>query len=162
LLYLLFLAILPPVRVRRLQEPLPRGRFDLAVSALAVHHLIAAEKSDLFARIASALRASGAFVLGEVVVSENADDRVIPIEPGVDFPDRLDDQLRWLADAQLEATVVWTQKDLAVIRSRGSSVAARNGDPTLADLSFSARKATRARRPGAGVSHWAFWPVRYR
>ena len=45
------------LHVARLQDPLPLGRFDLVVSALAVHHLDAAEKADLFARVAARLRA---------------------------------------------------------------------------------------------------------
>ena len=114
-------ALLPhdrvEVRVGWLEDPLPNGRFDLVVSALAVHHLTAADKADLFARIASSLRSGGVFVLGDVVIPENAEDRVIPLQPEVDQPDRLDDQLRWLVDARLEPTVVWAEKDLAVVRA---------------------------------------------
>ena len=40
-----------------------------------------------------------------------------PLEAGVDLPDRLDDQLRWLKDAKLDPTVVWAERDLAVIRA---------------------------------------------
>jgi tRNA (cmo5U34)-methyltransferase len=105
------------VFVRRLEEPLPAGDFDLVVSALAVHHLASVDKADLFARIASALTPGGVFALGDVVVPENAEDQVTPIEPGVDLPDRLDDQVRWLADAGLEPTVVWAKRDLAVVRA---------------------------------------------
>src|SRR4051794_5258384 len=43
------------LRVGRLEDPLPPGPFDLAVSALAVHHLAGAAKGDLFARVAAAL-----------------------------------------------------------------------------------------------------------
>src|SRR6185437_11732076 len=50
---------LPPHRVSllvgRLEDPLPEGPFDLVVSALAVHHLQAVGKADLFRRIANAL-----------------------------------------------------------------------------------------------------------
>jgi len=42
---------------------------------------------------------------------------VTPLEPGVDVPDRLDDQLTWLAAAGFEATVEWSWKDLAVVRA---------------------------------------------
>ena len=105
------------VRVGRLEDPLPRGCFDLVVSALAVHHLPAAGKADLFARIASALRPGGTFVLGDVVVPEQSEDQVTPLEDGFDLPDRLDDQVRWLEDAQLDPTVVWAERDLAVIRA---------------------------------------------
>lgn len=105
------------VRVGRLEDPLPKGRFDLVISALAVHHLPAAGKADLFTRIASALRPGGVFVLGDVVVPENAEDQVTPLEDGFDLPDRVDDQVRWLEDAQLDPTVVWAERDLAVIRA---------------------------------------------
>ena len=84
------------VRVGRLEDPLPKCHFDLVVSALAVHHLPAAGKADLFARIASALRPGGTFVLGDVVVPEQSEDQVTPLEDGFDLPDRLDDQFRWL------------------------------------------------------------------
>jgi tRNA (cmo5U34)-methyltransferase len=43
------------LRVSRLQDPLPEGNFDLVVSALAVHHLDAAGKADLYARVADRL-----------------------------------------------------------------------------------------------------------
>ena len=114
-------AALPHDRVEvlagRLEDPLPKDRFDLVVSALAVHHLPAAGKADLFTRIASALRPGGVFVLGDVVVPENAEDQVTPLEDGFDLPDRVDDQVRWLEDAQLDPTVVWAERDLAVIRA---------------------------------------------
>ena len=41
--------------VRGLEDPLPKGTFDLVVSALAVHHLEGADKADLFDRIARQL-----------------------------------------------------------------------------------------------------------
>src|ERR671923_340612 len=53
----------------RLEDPLPDGPFDLVVSALAVHHLDADGKRDLFARVHDALRPGGRFVLGDVVVA---------------------------------------------------------------------------------------------
>ena len=39
----------------RLEDPLPQGQFDLVVSALAVHHLKAEDKADLFRRVAGVL-----------------------------------------------------------------------------------------------------------
>jgi len=105
--------------VRHLEEPLPSGDFDLVVSALAIHHLVSSDKADLFARVASSMSPGGVFVLGDVVTPERAEDQVTPIEPGVDFADRIDDQLRWLADARLKPTVVWVERDLAVIRATG-------------------------------------------
>lgn len=103
------------VRVGRLQEPLPDGPFDLVVSALAVHHLPPEQKADLFVRVANVLRVPGRFVLADVIVPADIADQVIPLEPGVDLPDAIDDQLRWLEDAGLAPSLVWQRKDLVVI-----------------------------------------------
>lgn len=106
------------LRVSRLQDPLPAGPFDLVFSALTVHHLTPDEKADLFRRVADVLRPGGRFVLGDVVVPERANDAVIPLTEGFDLPDRLDDQLEWLAAAGFRATATWTWKDLAVISAQ--------------------------------------------
>ena len=103
------------VRLGRLEDPLPEQEFDLVVSALSVHHLDSAAKRDLFARVAQRLRIGGRFVLGDVVIPEDADDAVTPLEPEVDLPDDLPNQLAWLTAAGLSPTVVWRHKDLAVI-----------------------------------------------
>ena len=103
------------LRVRRLQDPLPEGNFDLVVSALAVHHLDGAGKADLFARVADRLRPGGRFVLGDVVVPDDPADLVTPIDGVYDQPSTTDDQVRWLAAAGLHAEVVWARQDLAVI-----------------------------------------------
>jgi tRNA (cmo5U34)-methyltransferase len=101
--------------VARLQDPLPPRRYDLVVSALAVHHLTSAEKRDLFVRVAAVLRPGGRFVLADVVVPEDPADAVVPIEAGYDLPDRLDDQLEWLREAGFEPEVRWSERDLAVV-----------------------------------------------
>jgi tRNA (cmo5U34)-methyltransferase len=101
--------------VARLQDPLPPRRYDLVVSALAVHHLTPAEKRDLFVRVAAVLRPGGRFVLADVVVPEDPADAVVPIEAGYDLPDRLDDQLEWLREAGFEPEVRWSERDLAVV-----------------------------------------------
>ena len=103
------------LRVQRLEEPLPEGPFDLVVSTLAVHHLDAAAKQDLFRRVAAALAAGGRFVLADVIVPEDPAEARIPLTPDFDLPDRLDDQLGWLADAGFEARATWVAGDLAVI-----------------------------------------------
>ncbi len=114
-------SALDPTRVRlvdgRLQDPLPDGPWDLVVSCLAVHHLDGEGKADLFRRIAAALAPGGRFVLGDVIVPEDLADRVTPIDEteGYDLPDRIDDQLRWLADAGLAPELRWVDRDLAVI-----------------------------------------------
>jgi tRNA (cmo5U34)-methyltransferase len=99
----------------RLEDALPPGPFDLVVSAFAVHHLDAAGKADLFARIASVLRPGGRFVLADVVVPEDPAAAVTPLEASYDLPDTLPEQLRWLVDAGLEPHVTWASGDLAVI-----------------------------------------------
>jgi tRNA (cmo5U34)-methyltransferase len=111
---------LPPEQVEalavsRLEDPLPAGPYDVVVSALAVHHLDAAEKRDLFGRVAEVLALGGRFVLGDVVVPERAEDALIELTEGFDLPDRVDDQLAWLEAVELAPRVVWSQGDLAVI-----------------------------------------------
>jgi tRNA (cmo5U34)-methyltransferase len=101
----------------RLEDPLPRGPFDLVVSALAVHHLDAAGKRDLFRRVFDVLRPGGLFVLADVIVPERNEDVVTPIDGVYDVPDRLDDQLGWLREAGFEAEPFWVYKDLAVVRA---------------------------------------------
>jgi tRNA (cmo5U34)-methyltransferase len=103
------------LRVSRLEDPLPEGRFDLVVSALAVHHLDGAGKADLFARVADRLRPGGRFVLGDVVVPDNSADAVTPIDGVYDQPSTIGEQVRWLAAAGLDAEVVWVRQDLAVM-----------------------------------------------
>jgi tRNA (cmo5U34)-methyltransferase len=105
------------LRVSRLEDPLPEGPFDLVVSCLAVHHLDAEGKRDLFRRIVAALRPGGRFVLADVIVPERAEDAVTPTTPGFDRPDRLDAQLDWLREAGFEAEKTWSWKDLAVVRA---------------------------------------------
>jgi tRNA (cmo5U34)-methyltransferase len=105
------------LRLAQLQDPLPDGPFDLVVSALAVHHLDGPGKQDLFRRIAAVLEPGGTFVLADVVVPENDEDVVTPIDWEYDLPDRVDDQLAWLRGAGLDAEAVWSYKDLAVMRA---------------------------------------------
>ena len=64
------------------------------MSALAVHHLEAACKADLFARVAAQLRPGGGFVLGDVVVPDDPADVVTPIDDVYDQPSTIDDQVR--------------------------------------------------------------------
>ena len=103
------------LRVGRLEDELPPGPFDLVASALAVHHLDGAQKAELFTRIRAVLAPGGRFVLADVVVPEDPADAQIELTPGFDKPSSVPEQLRWLADAGLEARVVWERGDLAVI-----------------------------------------------
>src|ERR671930_1749976 len=106
------------LHVSRLQDPLPEGPFDLVFSALAVHHLDAAGKADLFRRVAAVLAPGGSFVLADVVVPERPEDAVIHCTPGFDLPDTVPVQLEWLEAAGLEPRVAWARRDLAVIVAR--------------------------------------------
>jgi tRNA (cmo5U34)-methyltransferase len=103
------------LRVGRIEEPLPDEPFDLVVSCLAVHHLDAAGKQDLFRRVGEA---AGVFVLGDVIVPEDPADAVTPLTPEFDLPDPLEDQLRWLDEAGFDAEATWVRGDLAVLRAR--------------------------------------------
>jgi tRNA (cmo5U34)-methyltransferase len=103
------------LRVARLEDPLPAGPFDLVLSVLAVHHLDAAGKADLYRRVASVLEPGGRFVLGDVVVPDDPADALTPLSPGFDLPSPAADQLAWLRDAGFDATVAWQERDLAVL-----------------------------------------------
>jgi len=103
------------LRCQKLEDPLPAGTFDVVISALAVHHLDAPGKADLFHRIRDSLDTDGRFVMADVVVTDDPTDMVTPLDPTEDRPDRLDDQLGWLRDAGLEARVAWQSQDLVVI-----------------------------------------------
>lgn len=111
---------LPPDRVetllvRGIEEPLPEGPFDLAISALAVHHLDGPGKADLFRRLAEVLRPGARFVMGDVVVPDDPHDAVTPLSADYDFPSATQDLMSWLAQAGFKPTLVWSHKDLVVI-----------------------------------------------
>jgi tRNA (cmo5U34)-methyltransferase len=105
------------LRVADLTDPLPEGPFDLVVSALAVHHLDGPGKADLFCRVAAVVGPPGRFVLGDVVVPEDSADAVVPLSDDYDRPSSVADQLGWLGEAGFDATVVWSERDLAVVRA---------------------------------------------
>jgi tRNA (cmo5U34)-methyltransferase len=103
------------LREQRLEDELPAGPFDLVVSVLAVHHLDAAGKRDLFARIA---RVTDTFVLGDVVVPEDPAEAVIEIDGVYDVPSSAAEQRQWLEEAGFEVEVTPVRADLAVLRCR--------------------------------------------
>jgi tRNA (cmo5U34)-methyltransferase len=105
------------LRVADLADPLPAGPFDLVVSALAVHHLDGPGKADLFRRVAAVVDPPGRFVLGDVVVPEDPADAVVPLSDDYDRPSSVAEQLRWLDEAGFDAAVVWSERDLAVLRA---------------------------------------------
>ena len=114
------------LREARLEDPLPEGPFDVVFSALAVHHLDGPGKADLFERVATVLAPGGRFVLADVVVPDDPADAITPLNPGFDLPSRADEQVGWLRDAGLDASVIWAERDLAVIeavRRPGSAAA---------------------------------------
>ena len=117
--------ILPPSRVTLLRQdlsaPLPDQRFDLIVSALAIHHLEGRAKVALFEAVRTRLIAGGLFVMGDVVVPRDPADAVIENEPGYDFPSSVEDQLGWLTEVGFSAQVIWTRRDLAVLGAEASA-----------------------------------------
>jgi trans-aconitate methyltransferase len=94
------------VRLGRMEDPLPDGPWDLVISVLAVHHLDADGKRDLFRRVRQESRL---LVLGDVVVVEP---QTVELEPGVDLPSAAADQAEWSG-----GDVVWERGDFAVIRA---------------------------------------------
>jgi tRNA (cmo5U34)-methyltransferase len=103
------------LRLQDLADPLPEGPFDLVFSALAIHHLNAAAKADLFARVAAVLAPGGRFVMADVVAPDDPADVVTPLDPGFDLPEAVPDLLAWLQDAGLRGHVAWQARDLAVL-----------------------------------------------
>jgi tRNA (cmo5U34)-methyltransferase len=99
------------LRRQRLEDPLPPGPFDLVVSVLAVHHLDAGGKRDLFARIAEITEL---FVLGDVVVPERPEDSAVEIDWVEDLPSSMPEQLEWLDEAGFDAEASYVTPDLAV------------------------------------------------
>ena len=100
-----------------LGDPLPDQSFDLVISALAVHHLQGERKAKLFLDIARHLQPGGRFVMGDVVIPDNPADALIENEDGYDFPSTIDDQMSWMNEAGFSPEVVWTCKDLAVLKA---------------------------------------------
>jgi tRNA (cmo5U34)-methyltransferase len=103
------------LRLGRLEDPLPAGRFDLVVSALAVHHLDGDGKRDLFERVA---QVSDNFVLGDIVVPQRPEDAVIEIDGVYDVPASAAEHLTWLREAGFDPQVTPVRPDLAVFRCR--------------------------------------------
>jgi tRNA (cmo5U34)-methyltransferase len=103
------------LRLQDLRDALPEGPFDLVFSALAIHHLDAAGKADLFARVAAVLAPGGRFAMADVIVPEDPADVVTPLDEGFDLPETVPDLLGWLGDAGLSARLSWRARDLAVL-----------------------------------------------
>ena len=106
------------LQLKRLEDELPAGPFDLVVSALAVHHLDGPGKQDLFSRVARVLQPGGSFVLGDVVVPPAGQEGPIYIDWEMDKPNSVEDQLVWLRAGGFEAEASGVRVDLAVFRAR--------------------------------------------
>jgi hypothetical protein len=52
----------------------------------------------------------------DVVIPTAPVEMPVPIEEGIDRPDTAADQLSWLADAGLVASIVFAEADLAILR----------------------------------------------
>jgi tRNA (cmo5U34)-methyltransferase len=92
------------VRLARMEDPLPDGPWDLVLAVLAVHHLTADQKRDLFRRVRAESRS---LVLGDQV---EADRHALSPEPGVDFLESPDHLAEWSG-----GQIAWTAEDLAVV-----------------------------------------------
>jgi tRNA (cmo5U34)-methyltransferase len=104
------------LRAQRLEDPIPPGPYDLVTSAFCVHHLDGPGKATLFERLAQRLRPGGRVVVGDVVVPDEPADAITPIDPAIDRPDTVADQLAWLAGAGFgNVRCAWRAGDLAVI-----------------------------------------------
>ena len=99
-----------------LSDPLPDRSFDLVISALAIHHLEGENKATLFQAISERLVPGGVFVLGDIVIPEDPADVLIENEPGYDFPSAIEDLSIWLGAAGLSTEIVWSRRDLVVLR----------------------------------------------
>ena len=97
------------VRLARMEDPLPDGPWDLVIAVLSVHHLRSEQKQDLFRRVREHSRS---LVLADVVAVDDPADRVTPLEPERDFPDRTEDLVEWSG-----GEIVWSEGDLVVVRA---------------------------------------------
>jgi SAM-dependent methyltransferase len=96
------------LRLGRMEDPLPDGPWDLVIGVLAIHHLDADGKRDLFRRVRTEARA---LVIGDVVAVPPGK-RVTPLHDDFDFPSTAAEQAEWCG-----GEVVWEADDLAVIRA---------------------------------------------
>ncbi len=102
------------LRVGRLQDGLPDGPFDVAVSVLAIHHLDDREKQTLFRAICDQLAAGGRFVIGDLVEPDDPADIVTTRNVGFDKPNSAAIQLDWLRAAGFDVELRWLHRDLFV------------------------------------------------
>ncbi|HEU4598362.1 MAG TPA: class I SAM-dependent methyltransferase [Solirubrobacterales bacterium] len=94
------------VQLARIEDPLPDGPWDLVIGVLAIHHLRAEQKRNLFRQVREQARA---FVIGDIV---EAGTQIAPIDPTYDFPETAADLAEWCG-----GEVTWEADDLAVVRA---------------------------------------------
>lgn len=98
------------VEAHDLMQPLPRtlGKFDVVVSALAIHHLPDERKRGLFSEVFELLQPNGVFYDLDVVAAPTAELHTLSQtafgfdeqqQDLSDQPARLEDQLSWLREA---------------------------------------------------------------
>jgi tRNA (cmo5U34)-methyltransferase len=127
-----------------LADPLPPGRYDAIVSALAIHHLDDAGKRDLYARAAAALNPGGVFVNAEQVAgptprldalydelweadarergSDDAELAAARSRMAFDLPTPVETQLGWLREAGLtDVAAVYQNLRFAVLTGRAAA-----------------------------------------
>jgi tRNA (cmo5U34)-methyltransferase len=93
-------------RVAQIEEPLPKGPWDLVIGVLSVHHLTGEQKRTLFLSVREQSRS---LVLGDQVMAE---EHALPPEAGIDFLEDAEDLAAWC-----DGEVLWRRDDLAVIRA---------------------------------------------
>jgi tRNA (cmo5U34)-methyltransferase len=117
-------------RQHDLMQPLPQelGRFDLVVSALAIHHLPDARKRALFNEVFELLEDGGRFYDLDCVASQSSELHALSQsafgfdarnEDPSDQPARLCDQLEWLTAAGFQHVEChWKWMELALVGGR--------------------------------------------
>jgi tRNA (cmo5U34)-methyltransferase len=118
------------IETHDLMQPLPSnlGKFDVVVSALAIHHLPDGRKRRLFAEVFELLLPNGVFYDLDVVTAPTAalhalsqsafgfDSRQ---QDPSDQPARLEDQLRWLHEAGFgDVYCFWKWLELSLVGGR--------------------------------------------
>ncbi len=110
-------AVLPEhaqLRLGYLDEPLPKGSFDLVVSALSIQSLPPHQRADLFPRVRRALAPRGRLVVADLV-SADAGGRMAAISR-TDSLAALQARMR---DGGLTPLVAWAESGLAVVSATG-------------------------------------------
>jgi tRNA (cmo5U34)-methyltransferase len=97
------------LRLGYLDEPLPKGTFDLIVSALTIQTLAPHQRADLFPRIRRALAPRGRLVVADVVSMDSIGRAAIS---RTDSLSALQGRMR---DGGLTPSVAWQESGLAVV-----------------------------------------------